>query len=402
MRGRAGVPLGTGIGANVLILLTAAFLLMESLLIARALRTRGALRPLNPTPVLGPHPPAVHVVTPARNEAVNIENCLKGLAAQTYPSDSMRIAVVDDQSEDETVRLVAAFAKDHPGVMLLESGPLRKGWTGKTQACWTGALAASPDAEWLCFVDADMQADRALIASAVAAAESGVGLLSLAPRHRLLTFAERLMIPCGHYLLGFRKNSAERAGSGFDVSVAGQFMLVRRSLYRNLGGHQAVAGAVCEDLELARLIRRAGGSVVLMDGSRLLSTRMYRGMTGLWLGFAKNVLDTFGGTIPSLATAAASFLLSWSLVGLPIADAAKCASGSAEGCVASGLAAPALAAAVAFHVAGAIHFRIPLWYAFIFPLGYTLGAGIAVDALRRRMTGRIAWKGRVYQSRAYR
>ena len=139
-----------------------------------------------------------------------------------------------------------------------------------------------------------------------------------------------------------------------------------------------------------------------MDSSRLLSTRMYRGMTGLWLGFAKNVLDTFGGTIPSLATAAASFLLSWSLVGLPIADAAKCASGSAEGCVASGLAAPALAAAVAFHVAGAIHFRIPLWYAFIFPLGYTLGAGIAVDALRRRMTGRIAWKGRVYQSRAYR
>jgi len=54
----------------------------------------------------------------------------------------------------------------------LQSGPLQAGWTGKTQACWRGA-AASPEAEWLVFIDADMRAEPTLIASAVAEAEAG-------------------------------------------------------------------------------------------------------------------------------------------------------------------------------------------------------------------------------------
>jgi len=377
----------------VLVLLTAALLLLESLLIVRALRQRTAHRTLNPS---GPAPslsPNVHVVVPARNEAVNIGDCLESLAAQSYPPDKLRIVVVDDQSEDDTGLIVDRFVSEHANIARLESGPLRKGWTGKTQACWTGAQAAADGAKWLLFLDADMQLDPALIASAVAEAETGAGLLSLAPRHRLGTFAERLLIPCGHYLLAFRRNPL---GAGADVSVAGQFMLVRRSLYERVGGHKAVAGAICEDLQLARLIGGAGAPVALLDGSDLLSTRMYRGWRGLWLGFAKNVLETFGGVGPTLATAAAGFLMSWCLVALPIADATACASGSLDGCVASGLAAPAVAAAVAFHIAGATYFAVPIWYAFIFPLGYALGAGIVVDALRRRLTGRIAWKGRVY------
>ena len=48
----------------------------------------------------------------------------------------------DDESEDETPRLVAEFASTHPQIRLLKSGSLREGWTGKTQACWTGASAA--------------------------------------------------------------------------------------------------------------------------------------------------------------------------------------------------------------------------------------------------------------------
>jgi len=368
----------------------------------RALRQRDAHRALEAAGPPGPDAPGVHIVVPARNEAVNIGYCLDGLAAQTYPSEKLSVAVVDDQSEDDTPRIVARFAEDHPNVTLLESGPLREGWTGKTQACWAGAQAAPADAKWLCFIDADMQPRPTLIASAVTEAETGVGLLSLAPRHRLETFAERLLIPCGLYLLSFRQSLAtpDRAG-GSNVTVAGQFMLARRSLYERLGGHKAVAGAICEDLQLARLVDRAGATVALLDGSSLLSTRMYRGWMSLWLGFAKNVLETFGGVGPTLATAATGLLLSWCLIALPVVDAAQCASGSVDGCVASGLAAPAVAAAIGFHVAGAAYFGVPLWYALIFPLGYTLGAGIALDALRRRLTGRVAWKGRVYPGRAY-
>jgi len=56
---------------------------------------------------------------------------------------------------------------------MLAERPLQAGWTGKTQACWRGAAAASPEAEWLVFIDADMRAEPTLIASAVAEAEAG-------------------------------------------------------------------------------------------------------------------------------------------------------------------------------------------------------------------------------------
>ena len=159
----------------------------------------------------GPDAAAVEVIVPARNEALNIGVVWKCLSVQTYPPGKLRITVVDDDSDDGTAEIAAAFRKAGPLVRCMPSGPLQAGWTGKTQACWRGAGAASPDAEWLLFIDADMRAEPSLIASAVAEAERGLGLLSLAPKHRLVSFAERLMIPCGLYLLGFRQDLVQHS-----------------------------------------------------------------------------------------------------------------------------------------------------------------------------------------------
>ncbi len=376
--------------------LAAALLSLESLLLLRALRQRAALRSLVPNETSpGPEAPAVDVIVPARNEALNIRECLERLVAQTYPPGKLRIVVVDDDSEDGTDEIIAEFANCQPLVRFLRSGPLQAGWTGKTQACWRGAAAASTDAEWLAFIDADMRAEPSLITSAVAEAERGLGLLSLAPKHRLVSFAERLMIPCGLYLLGFRQDLVS-IDSGGEANVAGQFMLIRRAAYREAGGHAAVATAICEDLELARLMKRSGFSIALIDGSQLLSTRMYSGWRTLWPGFAKNVVEMFGGVRPTLTTAVVAVVLSWSLVILPAVAYVTRGGGSLEGSVAFALAVAAAAAAVGFHVAGAAHFGVPRWYGLLFPVAYTLGGIIALDGLRRRLVGRVAWKGRVY------
>ena len=378
------------------LLLATALLLLEGVLLARAWRQRAWLRPLRQdwTGVLG-DAEDVCVIVPARNEAANIRECLNGLLAQSYPTENLRILVVDDESDDGTDRIVGAIADRNPRqVSLLRSGPLRSGWTGKTQACWTGASAAGA-AEWLCFVDADMRAEPDLLASAVAAARRE-DFLSLAPRHRLVSFAERLMIPCGLYLLGFQQNLASAADRGRkDVTVAGQFMLIRQSLYMRTGGHASVAGAICEDLELARLAKTAGASVALLDGSKLLSTRMYDGWASLWPGFAKNALEMFGGPRKTLATAAAAVLLSWMVVAAPAAISLD-PLGSVENRLALLVALAAAAVAVGFHVAGAAHFRVPLWFGLLFPAAYTIGAAIALDGLRLRIAGRVPWKGRFY------
>jgi chlorobactene glucosyltransferase len=51
--------------------------------------------------------------------------------------------------------------------------------------------------------------------------------------------------------------------------------------------------------------------------------------------------------------------------------------------------------AFGLHIAATVYFRIPFWYGLLFPLGYTVGALMALDSVRRR-SGRVSWKGRIY------
>ena len=376
-----------------------ALLVIVAWLILRAFRQRALLPPV---PAAAPPPsnsaPHIAVIVPARDEAANIERCLRCLIPQTYPADRLRILVVDDHSADATAAIAAAIAVDHPQLGVRSSPPLPSGWVGKSHACWIGARDVSAETEWLCFVDADVRAEPALLASAVAAASSeALDLLSLAPRQELESFAERLVMPCGLYLLAFCQDLRKvQAREGPDATATGQFMLVRRRDYVALGGHAAVHREICEDLALARLFKQSGRRVLLCDGSRLVSTRMYTGWGTLWPGIVKNLVEMLGGPGATAVTALCAVILAWALWVIPFADGVSCGRGSAQGCLAMVPAIAAALAALALHVVGAAHFRIPLWYGLMFPFGYTAGALMAIDSMRWRWRGRVGWKGRIY------
>jgi chlorobactene glucosyltransferase len=325
---------------------------------------------------------------------MNIARCLTSLSAQN--GSGLRIFVVDDQSTDETAAIAASFAARDPRIELLHAPALPPGWVGKCHACWIGSRNAGAD--WLCFMDADVAADPLLIASAVEAAEAeALDLLSLAPRHELKSFAERLILPCGFYLLAFTRD-LERipAPDRPEAHVTGQFMLIRRAAYDAVGGHEAVRDAICEDTALAGLMKRSGRKIALYGGERLLSTRMYTGWQSLWPGLAKNIVEMLGGTPSTLLTALIGLILAWAAVVVPVIDAVACRNGVPRACEALALALPASAAAFGLHIAGTRFFRIPFWYGLIFPLGYTAGALIAIDSVGRRLRGRVTWKGRTY------
>ena len=381
------------------IAISCAWLAAVTWLIARALRQRDLLRPIDQVPPPLPDSAApVAVIIPARNEEANIRRCLLGLLGQSYPPESLHVLVIDDHSTDATAALAASLAKAYPALTVLQSPPLPAGWTGKSHACWNGTRAAPADAEWLCFVDADVWAGSALLASATtAAAADCLDLLSLAPQQQLDSFAERLVMPCGLYLLGFCQDLRELQSRHSDKATAtGQFMLVRRAAYEKVGGHAAVKGAICEDVALARLVKRAGGNVLRRDGSRLVSTRMYTGWASLWIGVSKNLVDMLGGPMLTIATALLAVTLAWAAWLIPLLDAWRCAGGAGAVCWALAPGLIGSAAAFALHVAGASHFGIPLWYGLIFPLGYTAGAFMAIDSVCRRWRGRVSWKGRTY------
>jgi chlorobactene glucosyltransferase len=389
-----------GNGAIVLIL-SCVWLGIVVWLIVRAFNQRGLLRAVAPVePPAEDAAPAVAIVVPARDEEANIGRCLESLLAQTYPASRLRIVMIDDQSADATVAIASALAQRDPRLKIQRSPPLPPRWVGKSHACWIGARAVAADGgcDWLCFIDADVWAEPALIASAVAAAASHkLDLLSLTPRQQLQSFAERLVMPCGLYLLAFTQDlRVVQSPDSKETTATGQFMLVRRSAYEAAGGHAAVYGAICEDLLLARLLKRSGRAVLLMDGNRLLTTRMYAGWSSLWIGITKNLVEMLGGAGRTTAIAAAALVLAWAAWLIPAADGIGCARDVAGACTALVPGLIGSAAAFGLHIAGAAYFGIPLWYGLLFPLGYGVGACMAIDSIRRRWRGRVSWKGRTY------
>ncbi|HTW36947.1 MAG TPA: glycosyltransferase [Steroidobacteraceae bacterium] len=382
------------------LILSSAWFAIIAWLIARAIGQRHALGRLKvASPPGAAAVPPVAVIVPARNESANIGPCIESLLAQELPPDRLRILVVDDASTDATPQIVARLAARDPRLRLLSAPPLPPGWTGKAHACAIGARAAH-DADWLCFIDADMRARPSLIASAVQRARAdSIELLSLAPRQRLESFAERLLLPCGLYLLAFSQDlSRIQAPDSGEVVATGQFMLLARETYEQAGGWASVRDQICEDLEFARLLKARGKRVLMLDGSELLETRMYTGWGTLWPGIAKNLSIMLGGAPRTLASAAIAFVLAWAAVLLPLWDLAGCLRGTPGAYVALAPALAGSAAAFGLHLAGAVHFRIPLYYGLLFPVGYSVGAMLALDSVRWRLVRRVHWKGRVYPS----
>ena len=129
----------------------------------------------------------------------------------------------------------------------------------------------------------------------------------------------------------------------------------------------------------------------MLGAEELLRVRMYTGFRSLAEGLAKNVVDMVGGVGPTLAAAVLSGR--WSSAGRRL----SCRSGV------GGRHPAALVVALAgslsllgMHLAGARHFRIPFWYGFLFPLGYTLTAAVALYAVLRHIRGVVIWKGRAF------
>jgi chlorobactene glucosyltransferase len=85
--------------------------------------------------------------------------------------------------------------------------------------------------------------------------------------------------------------------------------LIRTDFYRAIGGHESLRDAVIDDIALARLTRRRGGTSVLMRADHLISVRMYRGFREIADGFTKNAFSTFDRSYAQTAVAVVTGVL---------------------------------------------------------------------------------------------
>ncbi|HVZ76639.1 MAG TPA: glycosyltransferase family 2 protein [Gemmatimonadaceae bacterium] len=364
-----------------------------------ALRTRRS-RSLDEQPADVPAPaPLVSVVIPARNEARNIERCVRSVLGTTYPN--VEVIVVNDHSTDGTGDIAQRIAQGDARLAVLENPDLPAGWFGKQWACRTGAERAR--GEILLFADADTWHAPDLLGRAVNAMRArGADLMSVAGWQELGTFWERVVQPQVFVMLAARYGGTEsvsRARKAEDVIANGQCLFVRREAYDALGGHEAVRGKVAEDLALAQLFWRSGRRVALVLGLDQLGTRMYTSLGELVRGWQKNVFAGGRESVPlgALGRAVYPFVLIATPLAplLPVLALLLSPLGVVSGAVTL-WAAVCVAAGLAFWV-GVYRFqRAPLWYALLYPLGCAVLLYIATTSVLRGR--RVGWKGREYQA----
>lgn len=238
--------------------------------------------------------PSISVIIPAYNEKENIEDCVISVLQSTQlPPTQMEVWVVDDQSTDETLTLAKSLqeklADPRLKVMLGKPRPTDQVWMGKNWACSQAVEQAQ--GEFLLFIDADLRLKPGAIEAALEEqSREETDLLSLSPALVCGCLAEWLIQPLMFNHLAvcfdFAAVNDPKADAAF---AAGMFMLFRRTAYEKLGGHQAVAGEVVEDVELARRVKNAGLKLRYILGSNFVATRMYRSFGAIWEGWTKNL-----------------------------------------------------------------------------------------------------------------
>jgi glycosyltransferase involved in cell wall biosynthesis len=322
----------------------------------------------------------VSILVPARNEAGNIEACLR--AALASRGVAVEVVVADDGSEDGTGAIVARMAAHDARVRLIGVPSLPPGWTGKVHAC--ARLAEAARGTHLLFIDADVRlAPQAAAAMAGHAQARGIAMVSGVPRQVIGSLGEALTVPgINLLLLGYLPGGGRAESRRPDMAAAcGQLVLCETAAYRAVGGHEAVRGVLHDGLQLARRFRARGLLTEVVDGAPLATCRMYRGFAEAWGGFVKNAREGMAtplGLPIWTVMLAGAHLWPWAL--LPEWQAF-------------------LALALVFGLRAAITWRArePWWTIPLHPLTMLVALTIQWDALVRWLMGRPAgWKGRAY------
>jgi glycosyltransferase involved in cell wall biosynthesis len=255
------------------------------------------------------------VIVPARNEADVLRPCLESLLAQSDADFALgadwELFLVDDGSTDATRSIALALAP----VTVLDPEPLQPGWTGKANAVWTAARKARGD--WLLFTDADTIHTAGNLGRALHEAEQArVVMLSYSPRQVVNGFWQRALMPLIFSELALAYPPEKVSDPSSRVAAAnGQFVMVQRAAYFQVGGHSAAPGSLLEDVDLAFLLKRRKYPIRFRYAPDALSTRMYRSFGAMIEGWTKNLARLFGSPLMMAAWKLVDLLL---IVGLPV------------------------------------------------------------------------------------
>lgn len=336
--------------------------------------------------------PKVSIMVPARNEEKSIQACVESLLFLDYPD--FEVIVLNDNSTDATGSILESIANRFPEKLTVINGtPLPQGWVGKPWACHQ--LSQYAKGQLLLFTDADtVHSPESLRAVVEYFMTAEVDFVSMIPYEKMDTWGEATIIPMIHFLyFAYLPNDWIAKKPSVSVSAAnGQYMFFKSEVYRAIGGHTAVKNNVVEDVFLAKTVKRAGYRTGLVNGSEIVTCKMYWNFKETFEGFSKNFYPGMSYNPVTMIAFLSHFFLLYvapvffvlfaivtqnlniELLWIPIAQ---------------------VGIITIIRTMITFSFSMPLYQLWLHPLSAALAIGIGINSVRWSRS-KIEWKGRSY------
>lgn len=199
--------------------------------------------------------PMITILVAARNEQVNIRPCLQSLLDQDYPADCLELIAINDESEDDTLRIMEEVAATVAGrIRIISTVAERSAVHGKARALAQGIDHAT--GELFLFTDADCTPPSTWARSVVQHFTSNVDVATgfTIVKHKS-TFGALQALDWLH----LHAIASAALELGVLMGCIGNNFAIRRSAYQRVGGYRGMEFSVTEDFALFAAVLRAGG-----------------------------------------------------------------------------------------------------------------------------------------------
>lgn len=193
--------------------------------------------------------PTASIIVAARNEEDNILRTLRSLDKLEYPDDKLQIIIVDDQSTDNTGKIIDEFIKDKSRFQKITTEEHHTKLIGKMRALAYAIKAATGDV--ILTTDADCEVKPLWAKSVCSYYQDDVAIVTGVTTQTAENWFHGMQAIDFVYLL---TAGAGTTNLNFPISCIGNNMSYRKSAYDEVGGYENLPHSVTEDFTLMNAI----------------------------------------------------------------------------------------------------------------------------------------------------
>jgi cellulose synthase/poly-beta-1,6-N-acetylglucosamine synthase-like glycosyltransferase len=194
--------------------------------------------------------PEISVLVAARNEEKNITACIEHLLIQNYPKHKFHILIGNDQSDDNTAKIVDELIAKHDNIKQIHI--IQQLGKARGKANVLAQLAQVAQGDYYLITDADIQVSNNWARTLINFFKPGIGIVSGTTIVKGNGFLANMQHIDWLYFMGLLLSFNRLR---IPSTAVGNNMAVTKDAYLSTGGYENINFSVTEDYKLFQQIR---------------------------------------------------------------------------------------------------------------------------------------------------